>query len=128
MVGYGSSMAHLIKDKKKLISRVKRIKGQLGSVEKALDEVHDCAQILQTIAACRGALDSLMSEIFEGHIRMHIIDPERHPTSDRRWAPSQATRNCHLFDTLWGYSSEREVRARRPPRSRSRARPWSPRR
>ena len=72
-------MAHLIKDKKKLVARVKRIQGQLGSVEKALDEVHDCAQILQTIAACRGALDSLMSEIFEGHIRMHIIDPERHP-------------------------------------------------
>ena len=76
-------MAHLIKDKKKLVARVKRIQGQLGSVEKALDEVHDCAQILQTIAACRGALDSLMSEIFEGHIRMHIIDPERHPTSEQ---------------------------------------------
>lgn len=74
-------MAHLIKDRKKLIARVRRIKGQLGAVEKALGHTEDCAQLLQTIAAARGALDGLMSEVFEGHIRMHIVDPERHPTS-----------------------------------------------
>jgi DNA-binding FrmR family transcriptional regulator len=73
-------MAHLIKDKKKLIARVRRIQGQLGAVERALDDAEDCAKILQTIAACRGALDGLMSEVFECHIRMHIVDPEQHPT------------------------------------------------
>ena len=82
-------MSHLIKDKKKLIARVRRIKGQLTSVEKALDDVEDCAQILQTIAACRGALDGLMSEVFEGHIRLHIIDPERHPTSGQSKAAQE---------------------------------------
>ena len=76
-------MAHLIRDKKKLIARVKRIKGQLGAVEKALDEVQDCAQILQTIAACRGAIDGLMSEVFDGHIRMHMADPDTSPKSER---------------------------------------------
>ena len=76
-------MSHLIKDKNKLIARVRRIKGQLSSVERALDDVEDCAQILQTIAACRGALDGLMSEVFEVHIRMHIIDPARRPTAEQ---------------------------------------------
>jgi DNA-binding FrmR family transcriptional regulator len=82
-------MAHLIKDKKKLIARVRRIQGQLGSVEKALDDVIDCGKILQTLAACRGALDGLMSEVFEGHIRMHIIDPERHPTTEQSKAAQE---------------------------------------
>jgi DNA-binding FrmR family transcriptional regulator len=27
------------------------------------------------IAACRGAINSLMAEVLEGHIRFHIIDP-----------------------------------------------------
>jgi DNA-binding FrmR family transcriptional regulator len=82
-------VAHLIRDKKKLIARVRRIQGQLGAVERALDEVADCAKILQTIAACRGALDSLMSEVFEAHIRMHIVDPDRHPTSEQARAAQE---------------------------------------
>jgi len=82
-------MAHLIRDKKKLIARVRRIQGQLGGVEKALEELEDCAKILQTIAACRGALDGLMSEVFEAHIRMHIIDPDRHPTTEQARAAQE---------------------------------------
>ena len=82
-------MAHLIKDKKKLIARVRRIRGQLAGVEKQLDDVQDCALVLQTIAACRGALDGLMSEVFEGHIRLHIIDTERHPSSERAKAAQE---------------------------------------
>jgi DNA-binding FrmR family transcriptional regulator len=82
-------VADLVKDKAKLIARVRRIKGQLGSVERSLEKVDDCAQILQTIAACRGALDSLMSEVFEGHIRMHIIDPHSHPTAQQSRAAEE---------------------------------------
>jgi DNA-binding FrmR family transcriptional regulator len=82
-------MAHLVRDKKKLIARVRRIKGQLGAVEKALDGLEDCAKILQTIAACRGAIDGLMSEVFEAHIRMHIIDPNRDPTTEQARAAQE---------------------------------------
>ena len=76
-------MAHLIREKKKLIHRVRRIRGQVEAIERSLEEESDCAQILQTIAACRGALDALMSEVFDGHIRMHLADPEEHPKSER---------------------------------------------
>jgi DNA-binding FrmR family transcriptional regulator len=49
-------------------------------VEKALDGDEDCSAVLQTIAATRGALNGLMAQILEGHIREHVIDPGRKPT------------------------------------------------
>jgi FrmR/RcnR family transcriptional regulator, repressor of frmRAB operon len=70
-------MAHTIKDKQKLINRVRRIRGQVEAIEKALAEEQECSLILQTIAASRGAIDGLMAEVVEGHIRTHIADPRR---------------------------------------------------
>ena len=69
-------MAHTIKDKKKLLNRVRRLRGQLAAVEKALVEERECEDILQTLAACRGAMGSLTAEVLEGHIRFHIVDPD----------------------------------------------------
>ena len=61
-----SFMAHTIRDKGKLLNRVRRIRGQIDAVEKALDQEQDCSSILQTIAACRGAINSLMAEMYRG--------------------------------------------------------------
>lgn len=68
-------MAHLSGDNKKLIARVRRIKGQLESVEKALHEGAECYSVLQTTAACRGAIDSLTRELILEHIEHHLIAP-----------------------------------------------------
>ena len=76
-------MAHEIKDKQKLINRVRRLKGQIDAIEKALDEDRPCSSILQTIAACRGAMNGLMAEIMEDQIRCHVIDPERKPNPEQ---------------------------------------------
>ena len=65
----GPDLAGVIRDKKKLLNRVRRIRGQIEAVEKALEGEQDCAVIMQTIAACRGAIHSLMAEVVEGHIR-----------------------------------------------------------
>lgn len=65
-------MAHTIANKEKLILRVKKIKGQLSSIEKALEEEKDCFKILQQISASRGAIQSLMSEVLDGHIKEHL--------------------------------------------------------
>ena len=62
-------MSHTTRDKLKLSNRIRRIIGQLSAVEKALDEERECTLVLQTIAASRGAIDSLLAEILEGHIR-----------------------------------------------------------
>ena len=69
-------MAHTTKDKARLLSRVRRIRGQVEAIERALDGEHECSSVLQLMAACRGALNGLMAEVLEGHIRFHVLDPK----------------------------------------------------
>ena len=71
-------MAHTIRDKQKLINRVRRIRGQIEAIEKALAGRSGSARsILQTIAATRGAINGLMAEVVEDQIRVHVADPAR---------------------------------------------------
>lgn len=65
-------MAHTIAHQKPLLTRVRRIKGQTDALEKALQEGHDCMAVLQQIAAIRGAVNGLMTQVLEGHIREHV--------------------------------------------------------
>ncbi|MCM2277587.1 MAG: metal/formaldehyde-sensitive transcriptional repressor [Oligoflexia bacterium] len=76
-------MAHAIKDKEKLLARIRRIKGQVSAIEKALEEEDDCVELLQTVASCRGALNGLMGELIEGHVYEHVIDPALRPTAEQ---------------------------------------------
>jgi DNA-binding FrmR family transcriptional regulator len=69
-------MAHTIRDKKRLLHRVRRLRGQIEAVERLLENESECAEILQLIAACRGAINGLMAEVLEGHIRCHIAEPQ----------------------------------------------------
>jgi DNA-binding FrmR family transcriptional regulator len=82
-------MAHTIRDKEKLLNRTRRIRGQIEAIERALSDERDCSEVLHTIAACRGAMDGLMAEVIEGHIRFHIIDPDKKPTSGQAKAAQQ---------------------------------------
>ena len=70
-------MAHTTKDKKKLLSRTRRIKGQAEAVERALEGDGECEDILQLVASCRGALNGLMAELIEGHVRFHVLSPNQ---------------------------------------------------
>ena len=90
-------MAHTTRGKKKLLNRVRRLRGQVDAVEKALDQEQGCVIILQTIAACRGAINGLMTEIIEGHIRFHVVDPDEQPTTDRAKAAQE------LIDVVKAY-------------------------
>jgi DNA-binding FrmR family transcriptional regulator len=67
-------MAHTIRDKKELLNRIRRVRGQIEAVERLLEAEKDCSEILQQIAACRGSINSLMSEVLEGHIRFHLVE------------------------------------------------------
>jgi FrmR/RcnR family transcriptional regulator, repressor of frmRAB operon len=82
-------MGHTIRDKTKLLHRVRRIRGQLNAAENALLAEHECSTILLTVAACRGAIDSLMAEIIEDHIRFHILDPKRKSTAEQKKAAKE---------------------------------------
>lgn len=69
-------MSHTTKDKTKLLARVRRIRGQIDAVERGLDAEISCAEILMLVAATRGAINGLMGELVEDHIRNHVIDPD----------------------------------------------------
>ncbi|REJ65683.1 MAG: metal/formaldehyde-sensitive transcriptional repressor [Planctomycetota bacterium] len=75
-------MAHTSKDKKKLLARIRRIRGQVEAIERAIEQEHECSSVLLTVAACRGAMNSLMAEILEGHIRHHVLDGQTSSEQD----------------------------------------------
>ncbi len=82
-------MPHTIRERTKLLNRVRRIRGQINGIEKLLTDDTDCAAVLQTLAACRGAINGLMAEILEDHIRFHVVDPDVDPESDQAEAAEQ---------------------------------------
>jgi DNA-binding FrmR family transcriptional regulator len=79
-------MAHTLEEKKRLLNRVRRIKGQVGAIEKVLDQEGECSEVLHNIAACRGAMDALMAEVIEGHIRFHILGSDGSVTDEQERA------------------------------------------
>jgi FrmR/RcnR family transcriptional regulator, repressor of frmRAB operon len=90
-------MAHTAKDKEKLLLRVRKIRGQVDAIERALAEESECADVLQLMAACRGALNGLMAEVMEGHIRFHVLSPHASANS------SQAEAAEELIDVVKAY-------------------------
>jgi DNA-binding FrmR family transcriptional regulator len=70
-------MTDLDKEKQKLVSRIKRIRGQVDSIERSLTTGDDCADVLMLLANVRGGINSLMAEVLEDHIRHHLLSPER---------------------------------------------------
>lgn len=65
-------MSHLSREKLDLVTRTKKVIGQLESVLRGLNEDEQCADVLQRLAAARGAINSLMGELLEDHIRHHM--------------------------------------------------------
>lgn len=91
-------MAHTVRDKQKLLNRVRRIRGQVDGIEKALQAGNpDCSTLMQMIAGCRGAINGLMAEVVEAHIREHVVDPNRKPTGAQVEAAEE------LIDVLGTY-------------------------
>jgi DNA-binding FrmR family transcriptional regulator len=76
-------MGHTVKDKGKLLNRVRRVRGQIEAVERALEEEKGCSSVLHLVVAARGAMNSLMAEIIEGHIREHVVDPAHERSASR---------------------------------------------
>jgi DNA-binding FrmR family transcriptional regulator len=70
-------MATIDKQKQKLIARVKRILGQVESIERVLTAGDDCADVLMRLATVRGGVNSLMAEVLEDHIRHHLLSGKR---------------------------------------------------
>jgi DNA-binding FrmR family transcriptional regulator len=90
-------VSHTIREKTKLLNRVRRIRGQIEAVERALEQEIGCADVLQLIAGARGAINGLMAEVMEDHIRAHIVDTGHESNTDRAHAAEE------LIDVVRSY-------------------------
>ncbi len=68
-------MEAITKEQGKLVARIRRVRGQVESIERSLSSGADCADILMLLAAVRGGINSLMGEVLEDHIRLHMVHP-----------------------------------------------------
>ena len=82
-------MAHTVKSKPKLIARVRRIKGQVEAVERALEAELGCSDVLMLVASLRGAVHGLSAEVMEDHIRHHVANPDTDTDPDRARAAAE---------------------------------------
>lgn len=76
-------MPHTKRDRDALLKRVKKLRGQVDSVQRALEEELPCSDILHRVSACRGAVSSLLTEILEGHVREHLLGDHKKATRDQ---------------------------------------------
>lgn len=67
-------MSHIRENRKKLVARVRRIGGQVASLERAIEGDAECGAVLQQLAAVRGAVNGLILQVMEGHLRSHVAD------------------------------------------------------
>ncbi len=88
---------HTTKHKQKLIARVRRLRGQVESIERALESDAECEQVMHLIAGARGAMAGLMAEVVEDHVRTHLVDADKHPDALNRDAAEQ------LLDVVRAY-------------------------
>jgi DNA-binding FrmR family transcriptional regulator len=88
---------HAISQKQKLRNRVRRLRGQVEALERILDADAGCAEVMQLLTACRGAIGGLMAEVVEDHIRMHMIDPVRKATAIEAEAADELVSVLHSY-------------------------------
>ena len=92
-------MTHVEREKAKLLNRLKRIKGQIVAVERAVQEEKECTRVLQQATACRGALNGFIAEVIEDHIRDHLVDPSLPSTDARAQAAGELIEIVHSYLT-----------------------------
>ena len=83
-------MPHSPAEKKKVLARIRRVRGQCEGLERALEAGADCGPVLQQIAAIRGAVNGLMSEVLESHLREQFGQPAPDP-QDRQARVAEMT-------------------------------------
>jgi DNA-binding FrmR family transcriptional regulator len=73
-------LAHVAEEKQKLLNRVRRLRGQIDALERALDAEEGCSEVMRLLAAARGAINAIMAEVVEDHIVLHMIKAGGKPT------------------------------------------------
>jgi DNA-binding FrmR family transcriptional regulator len=90
-------MTHTVHEKQKLLNRVRRVKGQIDAIERALEAEDSCTQVMSLLTAARGAINGMMAEVVEDHIQMHMMAANRKPSTQETQAADE------LIDVLKSY-------------------------
>jgi DNA-binding FrmR family transcriptional regulator len=90
-------MGHVASEKAKLLNRVKRLRGQIEAIGRAVEAGEECADVLQQANACRGALDGFIAEVIEDHIREHMVDPTAGGSDPRVAAAEELVEIIHQY-------------------------------
>lgn len=90
-------MTHSIEDKRRLLNRVRRLRGQVEALERALEADAGCVEVMRLLTAARGAINGIMAEVVEDHIQMHMLDP------DRKISRAEMEATDELIDVLRTY-------------------------
>ena len=90
-------MAHPLHDRRRLLNRARRIRGQIQAIERALEGDAGCEEVMHLVSASRGAISSLLSVVVEEHIRTHLIDRDLHPGALDSDAVEQLVQVVHSY-------------------------------
>jgi DNA-binding FrmR family transcriptional regulator len=86
-----------LRDKRGLVNRVRRLRGQVDAIERALAGEASCSDVLQRITAARGAINGLMAEVLEEHVREYLSP------ADSETDPRQADAAEELIEIIHSY-------------------------
>lgn len=82
-------MSHTIREKQKLLARVRRIRGQVEAIERALEREAGCEHVMHLLASTRAAMAGLTAEVVEDHVRTHLVAPKAGSGTVREEAAEQ---------------------------------------
>jgi FrmR/RcnR family transcriptional regulator, repressor of frmRAB operon len=89
----------MLRDKRGLVNRTRRLRGQVDAIERALDGEASCSDLLQRITAARGAINGLMAEVLEEHVREYLIEPANAEEISREDAAEELIEIIHSYLT-----------------------------
>jgi DNA-binding FrmR family transcriptional regulator len=73
-------MTHVVHEKQKLLNRIRRLRGQVDAIERAVETDAGCNEVMRQLATVRGAINGIMAEVVEDHIQLHMVGSKRKPT------------------------------------------------
>ncbi len=82
-------MSHTVREKQKLLARVRRIRGQIEAIERALESEAGCEQVMHLLASTRAAMAGLTAEVVEDHVRTHLVEPKAGASTERQEAAEE---------------------------------------
>lgn len=90
-------MTHTIRNKPKLLARVRRLKGQIEAIERSLEADVPCGELLNLVASVRGAVTGLTAEMIEDHIREHVSNPDKDEDAARAMGAAELIEVIRMY-------------------------------